>query len=106
MTIQTRDHSARTDAPQLAAVPLSCEEFQAKLPQLIGTDIREHEHLKSCARCRALLQDLEDIASAAGALLLPVHEPRDTVWQKIHDSLREADGGGGNGHAPSTFGKG
>ncbi len=65
---------------------MTCEEFQGKMADLMGGDIREHEHLKSCARCSALLEELESIAEAAKALL-PVYEPSDRIWEKIHRSM-------------------
>jgi len=48
---------------------LSCAEFQAQLPELIGSgeQIAEHPHLRSCELCRALLADLETIAEAAAS---------------------------------------
>jgi len=46
---------------------LSCAGFQALLPELIGRgeDVAAHPHILGCARCRALLADLETIAEAA-----------------------------------------
>jgi hypothetical protein len=70
-----------------AARPVTCEEFQARMPELLGDDIREHEHLKTCARCAALLDELEYIAGIASDLLLPVYEPGESVWRKISASL-------------------
>ena len=48
---------------------MSCAEFQAQLPELIGSgeDVPAHPHLQSCELCRALLADLETIAEAARA---------------------------------------
>jgi hypothetical protein len=47
-----------------------CEEFQLQLVELLqaGEDARDHPHLRSCERCRALLDDLEKIAEAARRL--------------------------------------
>jgi hypothetical protein len=87
MMVQMRNHAERHDGSP-AARPVTCEEFQKQMPELLGEDIREHEHLKTCARCAALLEELEYIARIASDLLLPVYEPRETVWQKIHASLR------------------
>ena len=38
---------------------MSCEEFQAQLPELIGSgeDASAHPHLKNCDLCRALLAE-------------------------------------------------
>ena len=72
---------------------MSCEEFQAHLPELIGSgeDASAHPHLESCDRCRALLDELETIAQAARELF-PTVEPPDEVWQGIESALkREGD---------------
>jgi predicted anti-sigma-YlaC factor YlaD len=68
---------------------LSCAEFQAQLPELIGsgTRIAEHEHLRTCDNCRALLADLETIAEAARQLF-PVVEPPDDLWEQIETAMR------------------
>ena len=66
------------------AKDLSCAEFQAQLPELIGTgeDISSHPHLRSCELCTALLADLETIAEAARQLF-PVADPPDELWEHI-----------------------
>ena len=68
---------------------MSCEEFQAQLPELIGSgvDVSGHPHLESCDRCRALLAELETIAEAARQLF-PTVEPPDEVWQHIESAIR------------------
>lgn len=86
MMVQMRDRAEPLDDSP-AGRPVTCEEFQAKMPELIGGDIRDHQHLKTCARCGALLEELEYIAKIASDLLLPVYEPGDAVWQKISASL-------------------
>jgi len=60
---------------------MSCEAFQAQLPELIGTggDMAAHPHLEHCELCRALLADLETIAEAARQLF-PIEEPPDELW--------------------------
>ena len=42
---------------------MTCEEFQAQMPELIstGADASEHPHVQNCDLCRALLADLETI---------------------------------------------
>jgi hypothetical protein len=72
---------------------LSCAEFQALLPELIGRgeDVAAHPHILGCARCRALLADLETIAEAARQLL-PVVEPPDDLWEQIESAIRNEDG--------------
>jgi predicted anti-sigma-YlaC factor YlaD len=71
------------------AKSLLCAEFQAQLPELIGTgeNITENEHLQSCENCRALLADLETIAEAARQLF-PVVEPPDDLWEHIESALK------------------
>lgn len=99
MMVQMRDRTEHLDDSP-AGRPVTCEEFQARMPELLGDDIREHEHLKTCARCSALLDELEYIAGIASDLLLPVYEPGEAVWQKINASLsRPADEAAkSNGH--------
>jgi hypothetical protein len=69
---------------------LLCAEFQAQLPDVIasGADISQHEHVQSCANCRALLADLESIAEAARQLF-PVVEPPDELWQQIESAMKK-----------------
>jgi hypothetical protein len=88
MMVPRRDHVVLSDKTQ-AGRPVTCEEFQSQLPELVGAgqDIRSHEHLKTCDRCAELLADLEYIAGIAGDLLLPVYEPGEAVWQKISASI-------------------
>jgi hypothetical protein len=68
---------------------LSCAEFQAQLPELIGSgaNISEHEHLHSCENCRALLADLETIAEAARQLF-PIVEPSEGLWEQIESAMK------------------
>ena len=68
---------------------MSCEEFQAQLPELIasGVDVAAHPHLQGCDRCRALLADLETIAEAARQLF-PSVEPADEVWEHIESAIK------------------
>jgi hypothetical protein len=67
---------------------LYCEEFQAQLPDLIGSGqkILDHPHLQSCNLCRALLADLDAIAQAARRLF-PVEEPPDALWKHIESAI-------------------
>jgi hypothetical protein len=68
---------------------LTCQQFQARLPELIGSgeDLAADPHLRQCPLCRALLSDLETIAGAARELF-PIMEPPDTVWDQIESALR------------------
>jgi predicted anti-sigma-YlaC factor YlaD len=68
---------------------MSCEEFQAHLPELIGSgeNVANHPHLKDCELCRALLDDLETIAEAARQLL-PIAEPPDELWNQIESAIQ------------------
>jgi alpha-beta hydrolase superfamily lysophospholipase len=72
---------------------LSCAGFQALLPELIGhgENAAAHPHILGCARCRALLADLETIAEAARQLL-PIVEPPDDLWEQIETAIRKEDG--------------
>jgi hypothetical protein len=67
---------------------LSCQEFQARLPELIGTGerIADHPHVQSCELCSALLADLDAIAQAARQLF-PVEEPPDDLWKEIESAI-------------------
>ena len=68
---------------------MSCAEFQAQLPELIasGANAADHEHVKSCDLCRALLADLETIAEAARQLF-PTVEPPDKLWTQIESAIK------------------
>lgn len=69
---------------------LSCAEFQAQLPDLIGSgvDASAHPHLQNCELCRRFLADLETIAEAARQLFSDV-EPPDEVWENIESALKK-----------------
>jgi hypothetical protein len=71
---------------------LTCAEFQAQLPELIGSGdpIAEHPHIRSCELCRALLADLETIAEAARQLF-PIVEPPDKLWDQIESAIRNEE---------------
>ena len=77
---------------------LTCAEFQAQLPELIGSgvDIGDHPHLQSCDLCRALLADLETIAEAARQLF-PIVEPPDDLWAQIESAIQNEEGAAQNG---------
>jgi hypothetical protein len=93
MKDQVRDHAGNLDKPPLNG-QVTCEEFQSRMPDMLGEDeIRNHEHLETCARCRALLEELEYIASIASDLLLPVYEPGDHVLDNIRASLKPGPDG-------------
>jgi hypothetical protein len=69
---------------------ISCVEFQAQLPELIGSGVSaaEHPHLKECALCRELLENLETIAEAARQLF-PEVEPPDDLWDHIELAIKK-----------------
>jgi hypothetical protein len=77
---------------------LSCEEFQAQLPELIGSgeNIGLHPHIQSCALCRQLVAELETIAEAARQLF-PTVEPPDELWNHIESAIRKEEQSGGDG---------
>jgi hypothetical protein len=72
---------------------MDCREFQSQLADLIGSgeDAASHPHLKTCPRCRALLNDLETIAEAARQLL-PVEPPEDRLWERIESAIKQESG--------------
>jgi len=72
---------------------MSCAEFQAQLPELIGAgvDASAHPHIVNCELCRALLADLETIAEAARQLL-PVVDPPEDLWSHIESAIKGEDG--------------
>lgn len=72
---------------------MTCEEFQAHMPELIGSgeNASAHPHVQNCALCRALLTDLETIAEAARQLF-PVEDPPDTLWEKLESAIKQDEG--------------
>jgi hypothetical protein len=72
---------------------MSCEEFQASLPELIGSgeNVADHPHLKDCQLCRELLAELETIAEAARQLF-PIEEPPDDLWNQIELKIKSEEG--------------
>jgi hypothetical protein len=92
MMIQIRDHAEKPQEASGGSPAMTCEEFQEQLSTLMGSDIREHEHLRSCVRCNALLDELEYISEIAQGLL-PTYEPSDKVLEKLRKSIHETDGG-------------
>jgi predicted anti-sigma-YlaC factor YlaD len=71
---------------------MTCQEFQAYLPELIGSgeNAADHPHLKDCELCRALLADLETIAEAARQLL-PAAEPPEDLWNQIESAIQRQE---------------
>ena len=69
---------------------MTCEEFQARMPELIGSgeNASAHPHVQNCALCRALLTDLETIAEAARQLF-PVEDPPDRLWEQIESAIKQ-----------------
>lgn len=72
---------------------MSCEEFQAQMPDLIGSgvDASAHPHIENCELCRALLADLQTIADAARQLF-PIVDPPDHLWEQIQHAIKEEEG--------------
>ncbi len=82
--------------------PISCAEFQEKLPDLFSSgdegpeDPSLQAHLDTCENCSALVRDLQYIADQARMLLEPAEdEPSDNVWSKIQDQLQSERAQGG-----------
>ena len=69
---------------------MTCAEFQKVLPYIIetGGSQAEEEHLRTCAVCSDLVQDLRYIADAA-KLLVPMEEPGPKVWDGIEKTLQQ-----------------
>jgi len=67
---------------------MNCQQFQKVLPYIIesGGNQEEEGHLRSCAACAEVVQDLRYIADQA-KLLLPMHDPNPRVWNNIEQSL-------------------
>jgi hypothetical protein len=72
---------------------MSCQEFQAQLADLVGSgeDVASHPHLRTCAKCSALLADLETIAEAARQLL-PIQPPDEGLWDRIELAIKKEEG--------------
>lgn len=72
---------------------MDCAQFQAQMADLIesGTNVGDHPHVKSCALCRELLENLEAIAQAAKQLF-PEVEPPDNLWQQIELAIKKEGG--------------
>ena len=69
---------------------MNCAEFQKALPYIIdgGGTPEQEAHLKTCAVCSDLVQDLRYIAEQA-KLLVPMHDPNPRVWAGIQSSLEQ-----------------
>jgi hypothetical protein len=69
---------------------MTCAEFQAQLPDLIGSgrSAADHPHVKECDLCRELLENLQTIAEAARQLF-PEVEPPDDLWPQIELAIKE-----------------
>lgn len=68
---------------------MNCKEFQESLPSFIesGGNPQEEAHLRDCAVCADLVQDLTYIAEQA-RLLLPMRDPNPRVWTNIEAALQ------------------
>jgi hypothetical protein len=69
---------------------MTCSEFQRVLPYIIetGGNDDEEEHLRTCAICSDLVNDLRYIAEQA-KLLVPMEDPDPRVWDGIQKSLEQ-----------------
>jgi predicted anti-sigma-YlaC factor YlaD len=72
---------------------MTCEEFQAQLSDLVGSGavVENHPHIKECAICRELYEQLKAIADAAKQLF-PDQEPEDHLWERIETAIKKEDG--------------
>jgi len=69
---------------------MTCEQFQAQLPELIGSgdNIHAHPHMETCDLCPKLISDLEAIRDAARQLF-PVEDPSDEVWKRLDKAIQD-----------------
>jgi len=69
---------------------MNCAEFQRELPMIIdsGGSAEQEKHLRSCAVCRSLVEDLRYIAEQA-KLLVPMFDPSPRVWEGISEKLQQ-----------------
>lgn len=67
---------------------MNCAEFQRVLPYIIDTggNAEQEQHLRECAVCSDLVQDLKYIADQA-KLLVPMEDPSPRVWDGLQKSL-------------------
>ena len=67
---------------------MNCTEFQNALPDCIdgGAPAEAEGHLKSCAACAEMMEDLKEIAGQA-RLLAASDEPGQHVWARIVESV-------------------
>lgn len=67
---------------------MTCAEFQRVLPYIIDTggNAEQEQHLRECAVCSDLVQDLKYIADQA-KLLVPMEDPSPRVWDGLQKSL-------------------
>ena len=66
------------------ASKLTCEEFQSQIPELLtsSADPEPHPHVKSCAICRQLLQEIETIAENARHFRFGTNESSTDDWSE------------------------
>ena len=77
----------------IEAKPMSCEEFQSQLAELVGSgaNVLDHPHLKECQNdCLRLYQDLQTIADAAKQLFQD-QQPEDNLWERIESAIKKGD---------------
>jgi predicted anti-sigma-YlaC factor YlaD len=71
---------------------MSCEEFQSRLSDLVGSGavVENHPHIQDCEICRELYEQLKAIADAAKQLF-PDQEPEDSLWERIESAIKKED---------------
>jgi len=83
--------------PELLAqdpVDQECVEFQSRMAERIGAgdDLYAYDHMKTCPRCPALLENLEYMAETIRiALQEPVLEPGDDLWHRIENKIKQGE---------------
>ena len=68
---------------------MNCVELQQSLAEVEdGGNVEQLAHLRACAACSALVEDLNQIAAAASRLQA-ADEPSPRVWNSIEIALRQ-----------------
>ena len=63
---------------------LTCERVQSQIAELLasGADVKNHAHVKACAICSQLLQEIKSIAENARHLRFGANESDTDDWSE------------------------
>jgi hypothetical protein len=68
---------------------MNCVELQQSLAEVEdGSTLEQSSHLRTCAECASLLEDLNQIVAVAGELQM-ADDPSPRVWNSIEIALRQ-----------------